>query len=103
MAATSTEVTAWPHLYAPAGGMPPCCSCCTGRGSNERDIASLAGSQILAFNGDVDAMAPLVSVNRLIAELKLRGATVKQVLRPGGHGIKPGDLETARDGLARNR
>jgi phospholipase/carboxylesterase len=65
--------------------------------------AGLVGSRILTVNGDVDPMAPLASVNKLIAELNRHGATVEQVLRPGGHGIAPGDLDAARDWLARNR
>lgn len=64
---------------------------------------ALAGSHILALNGDRDAMAPLASLGRLIDQRNLRGATVEQVLRPGGHGIEPGDLEAATDWLARNR
>lgn len=211
MTATSAEVTAWPHLYAPGRGDAPVLLMLHGTGSNERDIASLAGaldedagilaprgrvqehgmlrwfrrhaegvfdvddvidrsrelagfisaarehyglgarriiaagfsnganialatvilhpgvldraiafsgmyplgertgpaalagSQILALNGEADAMAPPASVSRLVEELKRRGATVEQVLRPGGHGIEPGDLEAARDWLARNR
>jgi phospholipase/carboxylesterase len=65
--------------------------------------ATLSGSHILALNGDADAMAPLASVATLIAELNLHGATTEQVLRPGGHGIEPGDLEAAREWLARNQ
>ncbi|MFF2315201.1 alpha/beta hydrolase [Arthrobacter sp. NPDC058097] len=65
--------------------------------------AGLAGSRILTLNGDTDAMAPLASVTTLITELNLHGATVEQVLRPGGHGIHPGDLDAAKDWLARNR
>jgi phospholipase/carboxylesterase len=65
--------------------------------------ATLADSHILALNGDADPMAPLASVSTLITELTLHGATVEQVLRPGGHGIEPGDLDAARNWLARDR
>ncbi|WP_104044452.1 alpha/beta hydrolase [Arthrobacter sp. ZGTC412] len=64
---------------------------------------TLAGSQILALNGDADPMAPLASVRKLISQLTLQGATVEQVLRPGGHGIQPGELEAAKAWLGHNR
>lgn len=64
---------------------------------------ALAGSQILALNGEADPMAPLASVRTLISQLTLQGATVEQVLRPGGHGIQPGDLEAAKAWLGHNR
>jgi phospholipase/carboxylesterase len=47
-------------------------------------------------------MAPLASVTKLTAELNRQGATVEQVLRPGGHGIEPNDLDAARNWLSRN-
>ncbi|WP_050053506.1 alpha/beta hydrolase [Pseudarthrobacter siccitolerans] len=63
---------------------------------------TLAGSQILALNGDADPMAPLASVRTLISQLTLQGAAVKQVLRPGGHGIQPSDVEAAKAWLGHN-
>ena len=63
---------------------------------------ALTGSRILALNGDTDPMAPPASVTRLMAELTRQGATVEQVLRPGGHGIEPYDLDAARNWLSRN-
>lgn len=64
---------------------------------------TLAGSQILALNGDADPMAPPASVKRLISQLTTKGATVEQVLRHGGHGIQPSDLEAAKAWLAHMR
>jgi phospholipase/carboxylesterase len=61
---------------------------------------TLAGSHILALNGDADPMAPPASVKRLISQLTTKGATVERVLRPGGHGIQPSDLEAAKAWLA---
>jgi phospholipase/carboxylesterase len=63
--------------------------------------ADLTGSQLLVVNGDADPMAPLCSVSTLLAALGSHGADAEQVLRPGGHGIHPGDLTAARDWLAR--
>lgn len=63
---------------------------------------ALTGSNILALNGDTDPMAPLPSVTKLTAELNRQGATVEQVLRPGGHGIEAHDLDAARNWLSRN-
>ena len=64
--------------------------------------AALPGSHILALNGDADPMAPQASVTKLMGELNRQGATVEQVLRPGGHGIGPNDLNAARNWLTRN-
>jgi phospholipase/carboxylesterase len=61
----------------------------------------LSGSQVLVLNGDHDPMAPLASVNDLMAALKRQGADAEQVLRPGGHGIEHTDLAAARDWLNR--
>ncbi|MET4094438.1 putative esterase [Arthrobacter sp. UYCu712] len=63
---------------------------------------ALTGSRILALNGDTDPMAPLGGVTELMAELNRQGATVEQVLRPGGHGIEPTDLDAARNWLSSN-
>jgi phospholipase/carboxylesterase len=62
--------------------------------------ADLAGSRLLILNGEADPMAPLTSVNRLIAALHQNGAEAEQVLRPGGHGIAHTDLEAAKEWLA---
>lgn len=62
--------------------------------------ADLSGSRLLLVNGHADPMAPAPSVARLAAELSRHGAGVEQVLRPGGHGIHPLDLEAARGWLA---
>jgi phospholipase/carboxylesterase len=61
--------------------------------------ADLAGSRLLILNGEADPMAPLASVNRLIAALHQNGADAEQVLRPGGHGIAHTDLEAAKEWL----
>jgi phospholipase/carboxylesterase len=42
--ATSTEVTAWPHLYTPGREDAPVLLMLHGTGSNARDIGSLAGT-----------------------------------------------------------
>ena len=63
-------------------------------------MADLSGSRILTINGDTDPMAPLSSVTQLVAELNRQGAAAEQVLRPGGHGIGPADLDAARTWLA---
>ncbi|WP_253905888.1 dienelactone hydrolase family protein [Arthrobacter sp. H5] len=69
----------------------------------QRDSAAdLSASRILAVNGDADPMAPLSSVNELVAVLERHGAAAEQVLRPGGHGIGPVDLDAARMWLANN-
>ncbi|MBT2512844.1 alpha/beta hydrolase [Arthrobacter sp. ISL-30] len=60
----------------------------------------LEGSRFLVLNGDADPMAPIASVTKLLGELKRQGAAVDQLLRPGGHGIQPPDLEAARNWLA---
>ncbi|WP_347110891.1 alpha/beta hydrolase [Paenarthrobacter sp. S56] len=65
--------------------------------------ADLAGTRILTVNGDNDSMAPLAGVEKLITELELHGATVEQVVRPGGHGLQTGDIDAAKDWLSRNR
>jgi phospholipase/carboxylesterase len=65
-------------------------------------VVSLAGTQVLVLNGDQDPMAPLASVDTLVATLRGQGANVEQVVRPGGHGIEAADLQAARDWLARN-
>ncbi|GAB2727876.1 alpha/beta hydrolase [Arthrobacter bambusae] len=66
----------------------------------DRETATdLSGSRLLILNGESDPMAPLPSVRTLIAALHQNGADVKQVLRPGGHGIAHADLEAARQWL----
>lgn len=62
--------------------------------------ADLTGGKLLIVNGESDPMAPLPSVRTLIAALHQNGADVKQVLRPGGHGIAHTDLDAARQWLA---
>jgi phospholipase/carboxylesterase len=63
--------------------------------------ADLAGSRLLILNGEADPMAPPASVSTLIAALHQNGADAEQVLRPGGHGIAPTDLEAAKEWLAK--
>ncbi|TFC27376.1 carboxylesterase [Cryobacterium sp. TMT1-3] len=62
--------------------------------------SGLAASVLLLLNGDSDPMAPLSSVHRLVSLLEARGATVEQVLRPGGHGIADSDVAAALRWLA---
>ena len=61
--------------------------------------ADLVGSRLLILNGEADPMAPLTSVNTLMAALHQNGAEAEQVLRPGGHGIAHTDLDAAKEWL----
>ncbi|MFT7765069.1 alpha/beta hydrolase [Clavibacter tessellarius] len=58
--------------------------------------ADLAGTRITLLNGDADAMAPLVDVERTVREAAARGSDVVSHVRPGGHGLDARDLEAAR-------
>jgi len=63
----------------------------------ERELPrDLPATSILLMNGDSDPMAPATSVDRLVSQLTTRGAAVERMTRPGGHGITPEELETAR-------
>jgi len=62
--------------------------------------AELRGTDVLMLSGDADPMAPLDRVHTAVSELTRKGAAVEVALRPGGHGIAPSDLETARTWLA---
>jgi len=68
-------------------------------GGREPD-AGLGASELLVLNGDSDPMAPMASVERLVAVLAQRGAETRQVVRPGGHGIDASDVAAARDWIA---
>lgn len=61
---------------------------------------SLAGSHLLVSNGETDAMAPLPSVEHLVAELTRKGADVTVTRREGTHGISAAELEAAVTWLA---
>lgn len=68
----------------------------------DRDAAGdLDGVRVTTLNGSEDPMAPLASVEHLVAVLRERGAQVDQHVRPGGHGITPEDLATAADAVRR--
>lgn len=56
----------------------------------------LSGTRITLLNGDADAMAPLVDVERTVHEAVGRGADVSSHVRPGGHGLDARDLDAAR-------
>jgi phospholipase/carboxylesterase len=58
--------------------------------------ADLAGTRITLLNGDADAMAPLVDVERTVREAAARGSDVVSRVRPGGHGLDARDLDGAR-------
>ncbi|WP_414172755.1 alpha/beta hydrolase [Clavibacter tessellarius] len=58
--------------------------------------ADLAGTRITLLNGDADAMAPLVDVERTVREAAARGSDVVSHVRPGGHELDARDLEAAR-------
>ncbi len=61
---------------------------------------SLTGSSILVSNGESDVMAPLESVERLVAELTRKGADVTVTRREGSHGIDPAEVAAAVTWLA---
>ncbi|MFT2706621.1 alpha/beta hydrolase [Clavibacter zhangzhiyongii] len=66
----------------------------------DRDpAADLAGTRITLLNGDADAMAPLVDVERTVREAAARGSDVVSRVRPGGHGLDARDLDAARERL----
>lgn len=56
----------------------------------------LSGTRITLLNGDADAMAPLVDVERTVREALLRGSDAVSRVRPGGHGLDARDLDAAR-------
>lgn len=60
----------------------------------------LSRSHLLVSNGETDAMAPLPSVERLVAELTRKGADVTVTRREGTHGIHPAELAAAVTWLA---
>ena len=60
----------------------------------------LAGTRITMLNGDADAMAPLVDVERAVREALLRGSDAVSHVRPGGHGLDARDLDAARARIA---
>lgn len=59
--------------------------------------ADLAGTRITLLNGDADAMAPLVDVERTVRAAAARGSDVVSRVRPGGHGLDARDLDAARE------
>jgi phospholipase/carboxylesterase len=61
--------------------------------------ARLKHLRVLLLNGDQDPMAPSYSVARLEERLREGGANVSRRTRPGGHGIEPDDVDTAREWL----
>ncbi|MBX9472400.1 alpha/beta hydrolase [Microcella sp.] len=62
---------------------------------------SSPGLELLLLGGDHDPMAPATSVDRLEAFASARGASVTRHRRPGGHGIEAGELQFAKEWLAR--
>ncbi len=62
---------------------------------------SSAGVELLLLNGDHDPMAPVTSVDRLEQVASARGASVARLRRPGGHGIDAGEVQSAKEWLAR--
>jgi phospholipase/carboxylesterase len=65
-------------------------------GDRETD-SDVTGSSVLLLNGRADPMAPSTSVDRLDAQLRLKGATVERVTRDGSHGITEGEIAAARE------
>ncbi|OUE31269.1 putative hydrolase MhqD [Clavibacter michiganensis] len=59
-------------------------------------VADLTDTRITLLNGDADAMAPLVDVERTVREAAARGSDVVSRVRPGGHGLDARDLDAAR-------
>jgi len=62
--------------------------------------AELTGTEVIMLSGDADPMAPLARVQVAVSELTRKGADIELALRPGGHGLAPADLESARSWLA---
>jgi len=62
--------------------------------------ADLTGTEVIMLSGDADPMAPLDRAQVAVSELTRKGAEIELALRPGGHGISPSDLDSARSWLA---
>ncbi|MFN4001666.1 alpha/beta hydrolase [Microcella sp.] len=68
----------------------------------DRDpIGDLAGVEVLLLNGTGDPMAPAGSVDVLERTATEHGAVVTRIGRPGGHGIDGGELQAAKEWVAR--
>lgn len=62
----------------------------------DRSLAlQLPSTRILLLNGEADAMAPPESVDTLVRNAELWGATLTRLTRPGGHGIAESELDAA--------
>ncbi|MBG6191058.1 phospholipase/carboxylesterase [Arthrobacter sp. CAN_A212] len=55
----------------------------------------LSGTAVALFNGEADAMAPVTSVTQLKSVLDNTGSDVHQVVREGGHGVHPVEVDAA--------
>ena len=60
----------------------------------------LSGRRVLAVGGDEDPFLPLSTVAAGIASYREAGAEVTDVLRPGGHGIGPEEIDAVREWLS---
>jgi phospholipase/carboxylesterase len=62
--------------------------------------SGLAGSRVLITAGERDPICPLPLTLSLHARLEAQGATAELVLHPGGHELRPSELEAIRGFLA---
>lgn len=68
----------------------------------DRDpIGDLTGVELLLLNGAGDPMAPAASVDVLERTATEHGAAVTRLTRPGGHGIDGGEVQAAKEWVAR--
>lgn len=65
------------------------------------EAGDLDGLQVTVVNGREDPMAPLRSVEHLVAVLREQGAEVTQHVRAGGHGVTAEDLAAAAGAVRR--
>lgn len=60
---------------------------------------ALSGKRVLITAGEVDPISPLKLSKSLIEWFKAQGADVKSLIAPGGHEIRPVELESLRNFL----
>jgi predicted esterase len=65
-------------------------------------LPALAGTPVLLSNGRLDPLVPADQTERLAALLRAAGADVTLAWQAAGHELTPGDIEEARQWLARN-
>lgn len=60
----------------------------------------LAGRRVLAVGGDDDPFLPQATAAAGVASYRAAGADVTELIRPGGHGVGPEEIDALRDWLA---